>query len=261
MTEIVTAVPCLETQDLCRFFGPVRVTGDVNFTLHPGERRALIGPNGAGKTTFLNLLSGRLAPSSGKILLDGLDITQTSEVRRIKMGIGRTFQITSLFPKLTARQNVYLAVAECEGIAGAFFRPAFSHAPQMERADELLHRVGLSDVAEIAAEELPYGRQRLLEIAVALALRPKILLLDEPAAGIPTAESHVILDILETLPKEIAVCLIDHDMDLVFRFAQTITVLVQGTVFVEGTPAEIAADERVRKVYLGEGGHDGHAAA
>jgi branched-chain amino acid transport system ATP-binding protein len=255
------STPCLETQRLSHFFGPVRVTGDVDFALHAGERRALIGPNGAGKTTFLNLLSGRLIPSEGTIRLNGADITGMSEARRIKMGIGRTFQITSLFPKLTVRQNVYLAVAEHEGIATGFFRPAFAHCREMARVDELVHRVGLWDVAHVAAEDLPYGRQRLLEIAVALALKPKILLLDEPAAGIPTAESHIILDILDTLPKDIAVLLIDHDMDLVFRFAQSITVLVQGSIFVEGTPEAIAKDERVRKVYLGEGGHDGHAAA
>lgn len=247
--------PILETCGLSKFFGPVRVTGEVDFSLHPGERRAVIGPNGAGKTTFVNLLSGRLAPSSGRIILGGHDITRQGEARRIKLGIGRTFQITSLFPNLTVRENVYLAVAECEGIAWNLFSAAFSHGPQMDRVDELIHRVGLADVATVPAQNLPYGRQRLLEIALALALRPKVLLLDEPAAGIPTAESHIILDILDTLPKDIAVLLIDHDMDLVFRFAHRITVLVQGSILTEGTPAEIAADERVRRVYLGEGEH------
>ncbi len=254
-------VATLETRGLNRSFGPNPVISDVNFTLRPGERRALIGPNGAGKTTFVNLLTGRLLPSSGRVLLNGVDITDLDEARRIRLGIGRTFQITSLFPKMTVRENVFLAVAECEGIAGNLLRSALGFRPQMERADELLTRVGLSDVAHVQAQLLPYGRQRLLEIAIALALRPKILLLDEPAAGIPTAESHVILDIIATMPKEIAVLLIDHDMDLVFRFAQQISVLVQGAILVEGAPSEIAADLRVREVYLGDSKHGRPSAA
>lgn len=249
------SAPILETRKLNRFFGSVRVTGDVDFALHPGERRAVIGPNGAGKTTFVNLLSGRLAPSSGQVLLGGETVTALGEAQRIKRGMGRTFQITSLFPNLSVRKNVFLAVAEHEGVAWNLFRSAASHRDQFGRVDELLERVGLAEVAEVKAQDLPYGRQRLLEIAVALALRPKVLLLDEPAAGIPTSESHIILTILDTLPKDIAVLLIDHDMDLVFRFAQRITVLVQGSIMVEGTPAEIAANERVRKIYLGESDH------
>jgi branched-chain amino acid transport system ATP-binding protein len=251
----------LETRGLNCSFGSNRVITDVDFTLRPGERRALIGPNGGGKTTFVNLLTGRLRPSSGNIMLNGEDVTELGEARRIRLGIGRTFQITSLFPKMTVRENVFLAVAECEGIAGKLLRSVSSHRQQFERVDELVHRVGLSDVAGVPAQLLPYGRQRLLEIAVALALRPKILLLDEPAAGIPTAESHVILDIIATLPKEIAVLLIDHDMDLVFRFAQQISVLVQGSVLVEGAPKDIAADPRVREVYLGDSKHGRPAAA
>jgi ABC-type branched-chain amino acid transport systems, ATPase component len=254
-------VATLETRMLNRSFGSNPVISDVNFTLRPGERRALIGPNGAGKTTFFNLLTGRLRPSSGSVLLNGVDITNLNEARRIRLGIGRTFQITSLFPKMTVRENVYLAVSECEGIAGNVLRPALSFKPQVERTDELLHRVGLSDVAHVQAQLLPYGRQRLLEIAVALALRPKILLLDEPAAGIPTAQSNVILDIIATMPKEIAVLLIDHDMDLVFRFAQQISVLVQGSILVEGAPGDIATDPRVREVYLGDSKHGRPSAA
>jgi branched-chain amino acid transport system ATP-binding protein len=251
----------LETRALNCSFEANRVITDVNFTLRPGERRALIGPNGAGKTTFVNLLTGRLRASSGNVLLNGEDVTELSEARRIRLGIGRTFQITSLFPRMTVRENVFLAVAECEGIAGKLLRSAFSHARQVERVDELVHRVGLSAVADVPAQLLPYGRQRLLEIAIALALRPKILLLDEPAAGIPNAESHVILDIIATLPKEISVLLIDHDMDLVFRFAQQISVLVQGSILVEGAPQHIAADARVREVYLGDSKHGRPATA
>jgi len=251
----------LETRLLNCVFGANPVIVDVDFTLRPGDRRALIGPNGAGKTTFINLLTGRLQPSAGSVLLDGQDITRFGEAKRIRLGIGRTFQITSLFPKMTVWENVFLAVAECEGIAGKFIRSVFNHRPQIARTDELIDRVGLSDVAHVPAQLLPYGRQRLLEIAIALALRPKILLLDEPAAGIPTSESHVILDILSTIPEEIAILLIDHDMDLVFRFAQRISVLVQGALLVEGTPQEIAADQRVREVYLGESKHGAPAAA
>jgi ABC-type branched-subunit amino acid transport system ATPase component len=162
---------------------------------------------------------------------------------------------------MTVRENVFLAVAECEGIAGNLLRSVFQHRQQLVRVDELVDRVGLGDVAHVPAQLLPYGRQRLLEIAIALALRPKILLLDEPAAGIPTAESHVILDIIATLPKEIAVLLIDHDMDLVFRFARQISVLVQGSILVEGAPSDIAADPRVREVYLGDSKHGRSAAA
>lgn len=251
----------LETRGLFRSFGSVQVTSDVNFTLRPGERHALIGPNGAGKTTFVNLLTGRLAPSSGTVLLGGRDITQLGEAQRIHLGIGRTFQITSLFPRMTVRENVFLAVSECEGIAGNLLKSVFRYRRQLERVDELIHRVGLSDVTHVPAQLLPYGRQRLLEIAIALALRPKVLLLDEPAAGIPTAQTHVILDIIATLPKEIAVLLIDHDMDLVFRFAQQISVLVRGAILVEGAPKDIAADPRVREVYLGDSKHGLPAAA
>jgi branched-chain amino acid transport system ATP-binding protein len=251
----------LETCDLNRSFGSNQVITDVNFTLRPGERRALIGPNGAGKTTFVNLITGRLRPSSGKVLLNGADITSLDEASRIRLGIGRTFQITSLFPAMTVRENVFLAVAEHEGIAGNLLRSVFQYRKQLAYVDELVQRVGLSDVVHVPAQLLPYGRQRLLEIAIALALRPKILLLDEPAAGIPTSDSKIILDIIATLPKDIAVLLIDHDMDLVFRFAQQISVLVQGSILVEGAPGDIATDPRVREVYLGDSKHGRSAAA
>ncbi len=257
----MTETAILETRDLCRSFGSVRVTHDVNFSLRPGDRRALIGPNGAGKTTFVNLLTGRLAPSSGIIRFDDKDITHLREARRIRLGIGRTFQITSLFPKMTVQENVFLAAAECDGIAGGLLRSVFRYRPQLERVEELIHRVGLGDVTHVQAQLLPYGRQRLLEIAIALALRPRVLLLDEPAAGIPTAESHIILDIIATLPKDIAVLLIEHDMDLVFRFAEQISVLVQGEILVEGAPKDIAADPRVREIYLGDSNHGRPAAA
>lgn len=246
--------PILEARGLSKTFGSLQVTNDVNMALMPGERRALIGPNGAGKTTFVNLLSGRLRPTAGSVFLDDTDIGHTDVATRSRMGIGRTFQITSLFPKLTAHKNVFLALAEHAGIGFSIFRCATAYESIHARADELLDKVGLLDVAQTPVQLLPYGQQRLIEIAIALALEPKVLLLDEPAAGIPTSERDVILDIVDALPPQIAVLLIDHDMDLVFRFAQRITVLVQGAVFVEGTPSEIAADPNVRSVYLGEKG-------
>jgi branched-chain amino acid transport system ATP-binding protein len=228
------------------------VTCDVDMSLMRGERRALIGPNGAGKTTFVNLLTGRFAPTSGTILLGGKDISGADEAERSKLGIGRTFQITSLFPMLTAHKNVFLALAESAGIGLNMLRNASSYCSIHERADEILDLVGMLSLAETPVQQLPYGQQRLIEIAIALALDPKVLILDEPAAGIPTSERDIILDIVDALPSDIAVLLIDHDMDLVFRFAQRITVLVQGAVFAEGTPAEIAANQDVKKVYLGE---------
>ncbi len=244
--------PILEACDLQKSFGSVPVTRSVNMSLRAGERRALIGPNGAGKTTFVNLLSGRLRPTSGQIFLRGEDVTRADEAKRSKLGLGRTFQITSLFPALTAHKNVFLPLAERAGVGINMFRCASSYRALHDRADEILAQVGLLSVAQVPVQQLPYGQQRLVEIAVTLALDPKVLLLDEPAAGIPTSERGIILDIIEALPLDIAVLLIDHDMDLVFRVAQRITVLVQGAVLVEGTPSEIAADPHVRSVYLGE---------
>ena len=251
----MTASPVLSASGLSKMFGAARVTNGVDFALHPGDRRALIGPNGAGKTTLVNLLSGRLAPTSGTIRLGGADVTALSERARIKRGVGRTFQITSLFPGLTVRQNVTLAVAEHEGIGGAVFRPLFARRAVAERVEELLGRLRLGADADATVSRMPYGKQRLVEIAMALALKPSVLLLDEPAAGIPSGESGIILDLIDRLPRHIAVLLIDHDMELVFRFATAITVLVQGAVFREGTPAAIKADPAVRSVYLGEESH------
>jgi ABC-type branched-subunit amino acid transport system ATPase component len=245
----------LETSGLNKSFGALRVAQDIDFNLQAGARHALIGPNGAGKTTFINLITGRLAPSSGRIRLAGEDITALSQEARVKRGLGRTFQINQLFKGLTVLENVTLAIGEREGVAGDMFRLAGSHRRVVEEAYALLERLRIADDALRPLKELPYGRQRLVEIAIALGLRPKVLLLDEPAAGVPSTESAVILDIVGQLPGDIAVLIIEHDMDLVFRFAQRITVLVQGAVLVEGAPAEIAADPRVREVYLGERHH------
>jgi branched-chain amino acid transport system ATP-binding protein len=245
----------LETIGLHKSFGALAVASNINFRLEPGARHALIGPNGAGKTTFINLITGRLAPSAGRILLGGVDVSGLSQAGRVKRGLGRTFQINTLFKGLSVLENVVLAVAEREGVAGDMFRIAGTGGTVIAEAYALLERLRIADDAMIPVKELPYGKQRLVEIAIALGLRPSVLLLDEPAAGVPSTESAIILEIVEQLPKEIAVLIIEHDMDLVFRFAKRITVLVQGAILVEGTPAEIASDARVREVYLGERQH------
>jgi len=242
----------LETQKLCKSFGALTVAENIDFRLEPGARHALIGPNGAGKTTFVNMLTGRIPPSSGRILLGGQDITRTGQAARVRLGLGRTFQITTLFRDLPVLDNVALGIAERDGVARRMWKPASRHGEIKDEAMQVLGTLGLADDARTPVQDLPYGRQRLVEIAIALGLKPKVLLLDEPAAGVPRQDSGRILEVLAALPSDIAILIIEHDMDLVFRFARRITVLVQGQVLVEGTPQEIAADARVRSVYLGE---------
>jgi branched-chain amino acid transport system ATP-binding protein len=244
--------PALETRGLHRSFGALTVANAVEFRLDRGARHALIGPNGAGKTTFVNLVTGALRPSAGQICLDGADITHLPQAARVKRGLVRTFQITALFRRLTVLENVTLAVCEREGLGRELLRPAGRHRAAIEEAFALLERLGLADEALRPVTALAYGRQRLLEIAIALGLLPQVLLLDEPAAGVPSGESGMIIDVIDSLPPDIALLIIEHDMDLVFRLAQRITVLVQGSVLVEGPPEAIAADTRVRQVYLGE---------
>jgi ABC-type branched-subunit amino acid transport system ATPase component len=248
----VSAAPLLETRALCRSFGALAAARDIDFQLEAGARHALIGPNGAGKTTFVNLLTGVVRPTAGVILMDGRDITGVPEALRVKLGIARTFQINRLFRQLSVLENVYISVAERTGVAPSMLRPAGRRGDVVEESMALLDSLKLSADAARRVSELPYGRQRLVEIAIALGLRPRVLLLDEPAAGVPSAESHIILDAVDRLPREIAVLIIDHDMDLVFRFAQRITVLVSGAVFASGSPREIGADHDVRAVYLGQ---------
>ncbi|HUQ74810.1 MAG TPA: ABC transporter ATP-binding protein [Burkholderiales bacterium] len=245
----------LETQKLCKSFGALTVAEDIDFRLEPGARHALIGPNGAGKTTFVNMLTGRIAPSSGRILLGGEDLTKASQAARVSRGLGRTFQVTTLFRSLPVLDNVALAIAERDGVARRMWKPASKYSEIADEAMQLLAKLEIAADARTPVQDLPYGRQRLVEIAIALGLKPKVLLLDEPAAGVPSQDSGRILEVLAALPGDIAILIIEHDMDLVFRFAQRITVLVQGQVLVEGTPQEIAADARVRSVYLGEATH------
>lgn len=241
----------LETRGLCKNFGALEVAREVNFRLERGARHALIGPNGAGKTTFINLLTGVLPPSRGSVLLEGEDVTALAQARRVKRGIARTFQINQLFRGLTVQENVCIAVSERLGVGGSMLRAAGRRVDVLDEAARLIDMLKLGEDAGRRIDELPYGRQRLVEIAIALGLDPRVLLLDEPAAGIPSAESHILLDAIATLPQEIAVLIIEHDMDLVFRFAERITVLVSGAIYAEGTPQEIAANRDVRAVYLG----------
>jgi branched-chain amino acid transport system ATP-binding protein len=241
--------PALEARELSKSFGGFEAVRGVSLALEPGERRALIGPNGAGKTTFINLLAGRLKADSGSIMMAGMPVTALGEAARARAGLGRTFQINSLFRNLTVFENIYLAVSEHLNAARHIARPALGESQVVRRAERIIAELGLSAAALI--QQLPYGEQRLVEIAIALALEPKVLLLDEPAAGVPQGESRLILDLVAALPAEIAVLLIDHDMDVVFRFARRITVLAQGAILADGTPEAIARDPEVRRVYLG----------
>jgi len=250
MTEV-----SLETQGLSRHFGALTAVNGIDFKLAAGARHALIGPNGAGKTTFINLLTGVISPTHGRVLLAGRDITAAAQAERVKLGIARTFQINRLFRGLSVLENVCIPVAERVGAAPSMFYPAGKRVDVIEESMDLLATLKLDDVARHRVSELPYGRQRLVELAIAIGLRPKVLLLDEPAAGVPSAETHIILDAIERLPERIAVLIIEHDMDVVFRFAKHVTVMVSGTVFAEGTPREIEANQEVRSVYLGQAGH------
>lgn len=242
----------LETRRLCKRFGGVTATDQVDFRLEKGARHALIGPNGAGKTTFVNQLSGVLTPTSGAILLDDVDVTGWTVRRRARAGLARTFQINQLFRDITPLETLVLAITERENLGWEWYAPTGSRADLVNEATAIAKSLGLEEVLHARVGSLPYGRQRLLEIATAVAARPKVLLLDEPAAGVPEGEREQILDVVESLPSSVALLLIDHDMDLVFRFANRISVLVNGALFCEGSPAEIAQDSRVRQVYLGE---------
>jgi ABC-type branched-subunit amino acid transport system ATPase component len=244
----------LETQGLAKRFGGIVATNDVTFSLETGARHALIGPNGAGKTTFVNLLTGVLPPSAGRVLLGSEDITRLKPEARVRRGLVRTFQINQLFADLTPLETLALAVGERLGEGTTWHRSVGGDALARE-IDAVAERFGLADVLDVRTDTLPYGKQRLLEIAVAFAWAPRVLLLDEPAAGVPAAERQDILHAIAALPADVSVMLVEHDMDLVFSFAKRISVLVDGALLTEGTPDEIAADPRVRAVYLGEAGH------
>jgi branched-chain amino acid transport system ATP-binding protein len=249
----MTAV--LRTEKLSRSWGALAAVREVSFALEAGARHALIGPNGAGKTTLVNLLTGALSPSGGEVFLDGDRITRVPQHVRVRRGMARTFQITALFPNLTVLETVVLAACEQGGLCWSWLSPVARHAREIAEARRIVRELHLEDEMDVRTRILPYGKQRLLEIAVALASRPRVLLLDEPAAGIPKSESAEIFEVLARLPKDVAILFIEHDMDLVFRFADRVTVLAAGSMLAEGTPAEIAANARVREVYLGEAAH------
>jgi branched-chain amino acid transport system ATP-binding protein len=242
----------LRTQSLSKAFGSFMANTDVSLSFEAGARHALIGPNGAGKTTFINLLTGFLAPTSGEVYLGDERITDLPQHARVKRGMTRTFQINTLFPGLTVLESVVLACCEREGRGGVWWRTVAAERAAIDEAREVLARLQLDADAGTLTRALPYGKQRLLEIALALATRPRVLLLDEPGAGIPSAESAELFNVIAQLPRDVTIVFIEHDMNLVFRFAERISVLVGGAVLIEGTPDEIARDPRVREVYLGE---------
>ena len=245
----------LQTQNLVKKFGGFVVTNDVSLRVEAGARHALIGPNGAGKTTLINLLTGFLEPTSGSVLMQGKELTHLAQHQRVKRGLARTFQINRLFSELTVLESVVLAVNERLGLSTKFWKPVAAHTQAVEEAAELLRTLKLLDVAHEQTRNLAYGKQRLIEIALALAAKPSVLLLDEPAAGVPTSESRELFESIAALPRDVTIVLIEHDMDLVFRFADTISVLVSGALLTQGTPDEIAKDPKVKEVYLGEATH------
>jgi ABC-type branched-subunit amino acid transport system ATPase component len=245
----------LQTRDLFKKFGGFVATNGVNLNVAAGARHALIGPNGAGKTTLINLLTGFLEPTSGSVILKGDDVTHRSQHQRVKLGLARTFQINRLFADMTVLESVTLAVCELRGIGASFWRPVAAHSEAIDDAAALLAQLRLLDAAHSQTRDLAYGKQRLVEIALALAARPSVLLLDEPAAGVPTEESRELLETIAQLPADVSIVLIEHDMDLVFRFADRISVLVGGSLLAEDVPGAIAADPRVQEVYLGEASH------
>ncbi|MGF9757927.1 ABC transporter ATP-binding protein [Microvirga sp. 0TCS3.31] len=242
----------LETKGLVKRFGGLVATDNVSFKLEQGARHALIGPNGAGKTTFINLLTGVIKPTAGQIFLEGQEITGLRPELRVQRGLARTFQINQLFPAMTPLETIGLAVSERTGGGRDWWRVTGSKREIIDEIVEIAQRFRLIDVLDERTSNLAYGKQRLLEIAVAFACRPRVLLLDEPAAGVPEAERHELLATVAALPRDVSVLLIEHDMDLVFSFADRITVMVNGALFTEGTVEEVSMDPRVRAVYLGE---------
>ncbi|ASW10184.1 ABC transporter ATP-binding protein [Rhizobium sp. 11515TR] len=248
-------LPTLETRGLNKTFGALNATTDVNFRLEPGARHALIGPNGAGKTTFINLLTGVLQPSSGDVILHGESIIGLKRERRVRKGLVRTFQINQLFAGLTVIESLALVISERSGRGWKWLRPTHAIAGIEQEIAALLKDFGLDGVGDEKCLALPYGKQRLLEIALAIACRPRVLLLDEPAAGVPEADRKEVMQHISRLSSDVSILLIEHDMDLVFNFANRISVLVAGTLFAEGSVDQIARDQRVKEVYLGGAAH------
>jgi branched-chain amino acid transport system ATP-binding protein len=247
----MTTSSALKTERLSRSFRGLVAVDDVSLDIEAGARHALIGPNGAGKTTLINLLTGVLGPDAGEVMLGPERVTHLPPHARVKRGLSRTFQVNTLFRDLTVAESVALAVCERRGECGDWLRPVSSRGAALAEAQSLLEALQLDGDAARMTRQLPYGKQRLLEIALALAAKPSVLLLDEPAAGVPSGESGLLFDTIDRLPAEMTILLIEHDMSLVFRFARRITVMAAGRVLTEGTPDAVAADARVRELYLG----------
>ncbi len=241
----------LEIRNLYKSFGGLKVAQDINLDLKPGDRKALIGPNGAGKTTFANLITGILHPDSGSVRLNGVDISGFKESKRVKAGVAKTFQITTLFKSMTVRENIRLPILEREGKSQHWFGRAERFSAIEAEISKILAQFNLLKFEETPVRDLAYGQQRLVELALTLALKPRILILDEPAAGVPSADSHMITDALERLPDDLSVLIIEHDMKLVFKVASKIVVLVNGAILTEGTPEDISQNRQVRDLYLG----------
>ena len=248
------SVPCvLETRNLLKKFGGITATDHVSLKLQHGARHALIGPNGAGKTTLINLMTGVLPATAGQIFLEGKEISHMAPHLRVRQGLVRTFQINQLFDSMTPLETLAMVISQQKGLGGRVWQALGANADVVHRAEELLELFHLQAVHDQVTSQMPYGKRRLLEMAIALACEPRVLLLDEPVAGVPAGEREELLRTVAHLPKDVSVLLIEHDMDLVFAFADTITVLVNGAVLTEGTPKDIANDSQVKAVYLGHG--------
>lgn len=246
--------------NLNKAFSGLTVTNSVSLSMSPGDRVALIGPNGAGKTTFVNLVTGNLRPDSGEVRLNGETVTKIDAIGRVRRGLVRSFQVTRLFQEMTPAEHVALAILQRDGRAGKMFGNFLSMPDVMDEASVLLSKLGLADLMHRKVSEIAYGQQRLLEIAMALALKPKVLLLDEPAAGVPQSDTGRIEQALADLPADLAVLMIEHDMDLVFRFAKRVIVLAAGTIIFDGSPSDVTRDAAVREAYLGSYANASHAA-
>lgn len=232
-------------------FGGVRAVHSVSFDVPVGERRALIGPNGAGKTTLFNTIAGEMIPNEGKITFFGKDITHTSVQKRANLGLGRTYQISQLFLNLTVEENLYLAGSGGARKAFSFFGPWKKNKVERDWVRNVADQVGLHDYINSTVSELSHGLQRQLEVGMAIAMRPKLVMLDEPAAGLSPSERVILTDLIKKLPRDVTLILIEHDMEIVLDIADRITVMYHGSVIAEGTPAEIRSNQEVQKVYLG----------
>ncbi|MGC4025082.1 MAG: ABC transporter ATP-binding protein [Mesorhizobium sp.] len=243
--------PIFEVNGLRKNFGGLAVTDNVSVALAPGDRTVLIGPNGAGKTTFVNLVTGNIKPSAGSVRIAGEDVTALSAAARVRRGLVRSYQVTRLFQDMTPEEHVALAILQREGKTGRVVGNYRAMPAVMEETRETLDSLGLLPLANMRVRAIAYGQQRLIEIALAMALKPRILLLDEPAAGVPSTETTRIEQALDRLPSDLAVLMIEHDMDLVFRFARRVIVLANGSVIFDGSPRDVTENAEVRQAYLG----------